>query len=79
MPLHNPTLDKLIQDAEEARLQEAVLVADMEELLDRARSMSEAVEERVMELTAAPREEAGRLPLVGRHIRQRQSIRPRLE
>jgi hypothetical protein len=51
MPLHNPTLDKLIHDAEEARLQEAVLVADGEELLDRARSISEAVEQRVAELT----------------------------
>jgi hypothetical protein len=76
---HDPRLDRLIREAAEARLQEAVLVADGEELLDSARSLSEAVEERVMELTAAPREEAGRLPLVGRHIRQRQSIRPRLE
>jgi hypothetical protein len=51
MPLHNPTLDKLIHDAEDARLQEAVFVADGEELLDRARSLSEAVEQRVAELT----------------------------
>jgi hypothetical protein len=51
MPLHNQTLDRLIREAEEARLQEALLVADGEELLDRARIISEAAEQRVAELT----------------------------
>jgi hypothetical protein len=47
----NTTLDRLIREAEEARLQKAVLVADGEELLGRARTISEAVERRVAELT----------------------------
>jgi hypothetical protein len=50
----DPTLDRLIREAEEARLQEAVLLATGEELLGRARTLSQAVEERVTQLTAAP-------------------------
>ena len=54
MRAQDPTLDRLIRETEEARLQEAVLEATGEELLDRARTLSQALEERVTELTAAP-------------------------
>jgi hypothetical protein len=51
---HDSTLDRLIREAEEARQQEAVLVADGEELLDRARSLAQTLQERVTDLTEPP-------------------------
>jgi hypothetical protein len=52
----DPTLDRLIREAEDARLEEAVLETTGGDLLDRARTISHAVEERLLELTAAPGE-----------------------
>ena len=48
------TLDRLIREPEETWLQEAVLVADMEELLDRARNLAQTLQERVTDLTEPP-------------------------
>jgi hypothetical protein len=74
----DPTLDRLIREAEEARLQEAVLEATGEELLDRVRTLSQAVVDRVTELTVAPGQEAERLPRTCPPIRQRPNVRPGL-
>ena len=48
------TLDRLIREAEKARQQVAVLVADGEELLDRARNLAQTLQERVTDLTEPP-------------------------
>jgi hypothetical protein len=50
----DPALDRRIREAEEARSQEAVLEATGAALLDRARTLSQAVAKRVTGWTAAP-------------------------
>jgi hypothetical protein len=45
-------LESLIREVEEARLEEAVLAAAAEDLLDRARDVSHAVEQQVKQVTA---------------------------
>jgi hypothetical protein len=51
MKPHQPTIDKLIREVEAARLEEAVLAATGEDLLDRAQEVAEAVEERVRQVS----------------------------
>jgi hypothetical protein len=50
--MKRPTIDKLFREAEEARFREALLESTGEELLDRDRAVSAAVEEQVGRLTA---------------------------
>ncbi len=51
MQPHPPIIDRLIREVEEARLEEAVLAATGEDLLDRAQQVAEAVEEKVRQLS----------------------------
>jgi hypothetical protein len=53
MKPHDLTLKQLLRELEEARLQEAVLEATGEDLLDRARNISQAVELKVRQATGA--------------------------
>ena len=46
-----PTLEQLIDEAREARLRQVLLHAASETILDRARMVSETIEQRVRELT----------------------------
>jgi hypothetical protein len=50
MEPHQKTIDRLLLEAEEARLIQAVVVAAGEELLDRARALAKAIEEEVCHL-----------------------------
>jgi hypothetical protein len=51
MKRNEPDLEKLIHEAEEARLREAILEATGEDLLDRAREVAQTVKERVRRVT----------------------------
>jgi hypothetical protein len=53
MEPHRPTIDRLLREAEEARLKEAVIVATGEELLDRARAVSRAIAEQVCQVAGS--------------------------
>jgi hypothetical protein len=55
MQLHEPTLERLFSEAEEARLREALLEATGDDLLDGARAFSLTVEQRVRRLTGQAR------------------------
>jgi hypothetical protein len=60
MQLHEPALEQLLHEAEEARLREALLEATGEELLERARDVSRAIGERVRQVTACKHRKAPR-------------------
>lgn len=60
MRLREPTLEMLLREAEEARLREALLEATGEELLDRAKALARAVEERIRRVTAPRRPDGDR-------------------
>jgi hypothetical protein len=49
---HEPNVQKLIEEAKEARLRKLVLEATGEDVLDRARSISRDIEQRVRQVTA---------------------------
>jgi hypothetical protein len=48
---HEPTVEELIREAEEARIREVLVEAAGEELLDRARDVSRTIEKRVRQVT----------------------------
>jgi hypothetical protein len=50
-----PTLEQLIDEVAEARLRKALLQASSENILDRARTVSQSIEQRVRQLTAPAR------------------------
>jgi hypothetical protein len=52
MQPHQPTLEKLIREVAEARLEEAVLEADGKDLLDRAKEVSQTVQQQVRQAEA---------------------------
>ncbi len=51
MRTHKPTLDQLIREAEEVRLQEVAVVSRGEEVLDHARSVAQTITARVRQVT----------------------------
>jgi hypothetical protein len=55
MTPHQPTLDKLIREVEEARLKVVALVSRGKEALDHARAISRSIEERVCQVTTPER------------------------
>jgi hypothetical protein len=55
MKAHQPTLDKLIREVEEARLKVVALVSRGKEVLDQARAISRSIEERVGQVTTPER------------------------
>jgi hypothetical protein len=56
MKPHQPTIDRLIREVEEARLEEAVFAATREDLLERAHELSEAVERKVRQVAERDRD-----------------------
>jgi hypothetical protein len=55
MKPHQPTLDKLIREVEEARLKVVALVSRGKEVLDQARAISRSIKERVCQVTTLER------------------------
>jgi hypothetical protein len=68
-------LDRLIREAAEARLQEAVLAAAGEELLDRARDLSQAVQQPVAHLAEGRRPDAYPKPAQSRRAESPAELR----
>jgi hypothetical protein len=60
---YQPALEKLVREAEEARLEEALLETTGDELLDRAKAIAQAVEQQVRDALRAPDRQARQRPI----------------